>query len=63
MGNKIEKSLAALKELNGSFVLSRRSKRLECAKIPSLSGLGIFFARVKTIFAGFEFSNHGVRFP
>jgi hypothetical protein len=30
----------------------------ECPKISTLAALGILLARVQTIFAGFQFSNH-----
>jgi hypothetical protein len=39
-------------------VLLRRCARFERAQVPPTSSLRVLFARVETVLAGFEFSDH-----
>ena len=48
-----------LEILHGALVLLRRGSAVERAEIAPPAGLRIHFARIKTIFAGRKFSNHG----
>jgi hypothetical protein len=47
-----------LKVLHGALVLLRRRARLERTEIPPASSLRVLFARVETVLAGFELSDH-----
>ena len=39
-------------------MLFRCFPRIESAEVFALAGLGIYFARIETIFTRFQFSNH-----
>jgi hypothetical protein len=45
--------------LDGAFVFFRSGACIERAKILSLAGFGVYFARVKSVLPGFEFPDHG----
>ena len=45
-------------ELYGALVLLGGGATCEGAKVAALSGFRIFLARVKPVFAGFQFSDH-----
>jgi hypothetical protein len=47
-----------LEVLYGTLMLLRGLQAVKAAEIPTLSCLGIFFARIKAVFAGCEFSDH-----
>ena len=47
-----------LKVLHGALVLFRRFSRAERTQIFALAGLRVYFSRIKTIFAVFQFSDH-----
>lgn len=48
-----------LEELNGSFVRLCGVARLERAEVAALAGARILLARVKPVFARFQFPDHG----
>lgn len=52
-------TLASFKKLHLPFVPSGGFERTKGSKVPALAGFGIALARVKAIFAGFKFSDHG----
>ena len=47
-----------LEVLHSPLVLFRFIERFECPEVTALAGLGVGFAGIKPVLAGFEFSNH-----
>jgi hypothetical protein len=41
----------------------RRGKIVERSEIAALAGLGVFLARIKTVFAGSQLADHDLSFP
>ena len=52
-----------LKKLHGALMLFSSSARIECSKIFSLAGFGIFLARVQAVFARLQFPYHVTQSP
>ena len=48
----------SFEELHGTFVLARGLERIEGTEISPLAGFGVLLARIKAVFAGFEFADH-----
>jgi hypothetical protein len=51
---------AALEELHGALVFLGRCTRGERSEVSTPAGLSVLLSRIKTIFAGFELSDHSV---
>ena len=51
-------SAFAFEELNCAFMFFGGRARVECSQVAAFPCLRIFLSRIKTIFAGFEFSDH-----
>ena len=54
-------SSAAFAELNRAFMFFSLRASLEGSEIPALAGTRVLFARIKAIFAGFQFPNHALQ--